>query len=251
MTELEFFNVLTWAWIGVALLTVPYLVFVAAPYGRHARPGWGPTVGPRLGWVLMESPAVLLVGGFFVAGGDYSAPKCIFLGMWMLHYLQRTFVFPMLMKPGARMPLAIVMSGFFFNLVNGYMQGRWLFHFAPAYPMAWFTSPTFIIGAALFLSGYALNLHSDRVLRNLRKPGEKGYKIPRGGLFRFVSAPNYLAEIVEWTGWAIATWSMPGLVFVIWTTANLAPRAFKNHQWYRDTFPDYPKVRKALIPFIV
>jgi len=81
-----------------------------------------------------------------------------------------------------------------------------------------------------------------------RKPGE--YGIPRGGVFEFVSCPNYLGEILEWTGWAIATWSLPGLAFALWTAANLIPRAYANHAWYRKTFPDYPGKRKALIPFV-
>ena len=78
------------------------------------------------------------------------------------------------------------------------------------------------------------------MLRTLRAPGERGYKIPRGGLYRFVSAPNYFGELVEWSGFALAAWSPAALVFVVWTAANLAPRAWANHRWYRRTFPDYP-----------
>ncbi|HSA16026.1 MAG TPA: hypothetical protein P5346_14880 [Spirochaetota bacterium] len=40
------------------------------------------------------------------------------------------------------------------------------------------------------------------------------------------------------------------MYFVLWTIFNLAPRARSNHKWYRDNFPDYPKERKALVPFI-
>jgi hypothetical protein len=57
--------------------------------------------------------------------------------------------------------------------------------------------------------------------------------------------------MIEWTGWAIATLSLPGLVFALWTAANLAPRALKHHAWYRKTFPDYPQSRKAIIPFVL
>jgi protein-S-isoprenylcysteine O-methyltransferase Ste14 len=63
-----------------------------------------------------------------------------------------------------------------------------------------------------------------------------------------VSSPNYLGEITIWLGWALATWSLPGLAFAFWTVANLLPRARANHTWYRQTFPDYPAERKALIP---
>jgi protein-S-isoprenylcysteine O-methyltransferase Ste14 len=82
----------------------------------------------------------------------------------------------------------------------------------------------------------------------LRGPGESGYKIPRGGLFRWLSCPNYFGEILEWSGWAIATWSVPGLAFALWGAANLVPRARATHRFYRETFPDYPKERRALVP---
>jgi len=65
----------------------------------------------------------------------------------------------------------------------------------------------------------------------LRENGNSVYKIPEGGMFNLVSSPNYLGEILEWTGWAIATWSLAGLSFALWTFANLAPRALANHRW--------------------
>ncbi len=107
-----------------------------------------------------------------------------------------------------------------------------------------------ILGLTLFLAGFMINRWADRVLQNLRQPGEKGYKIPFGGLYRWISCPNYLGEIIEWAGWAIATWSLPGLAFAIWTFANLAPRARAHHAWYHQNFPDYPTERKALFPGI-
>jgi steroid 5-alpha reductase family enzyme len=95
-----------------------------------------------------------------------------------------------------------------------------------------------------------LNISSDSILIDLKKQNGNSYKIPQKGLFRLVSSPNYLGEIIEWSGWAIATWSLPGLAFALWTAANLVPRARSNHQWYKKEFTDYPESRKALIPFI-
>jgi steroid 5-alpha reductase family enzyme len=102
----------------------------------------------------------------------------------------------------------------------------------------------------LFVAGFIVNRWADLALRSLRKPGETGYRIPYGGLFRHVSCPNYLGEVVEWCGWALATWSLPGLAFAVWTFANLAPRARAHHAWYHSNFEDYPAERKALIPWI-
>ena len=92
---------------------------------------------------------------------------------------------------------------------------------------------------------------ADATLRGLRAPGSSDYRIPTGGLYEYVSCPNYLGEIIEWTGWAVMTWSLAGLSFAVWTAANLAPRAWTHHRWYRATFPDYPKTRRALLPFVL
>jgi len=70
-------------------------------------------------------------------------------------------------------------------------------------------------------------------------------------MYRYVSCPNYLGEILEWAAWAVLTWSLVGLVFAIWTGANLIPRALAHHKWYQEKFPDYPKDRKAIIPFLL
>lgn len=88
---------------------------------------------------------------------------------------------------------------------------------------------------------------------NLRKPGETGYKIPFGGMFNYVTGANYFGEIVEWTGFAIATgFAAPAVSFAIFTLSNIGPRAIGHHKWYKTTFGDkYPKHRKALIPFVI
>jgi steroid 5-alpha reductase family enzyme len=70
-------------------------------------------------------------------------------------------------------------------------------------------------------------------------------------LFRYVSCPNFLGEILEWTGFAIMTWSPAALAFAVWTLVNLVPRALDHHNWYRSRFEDYPPGRKALIPFVL
>jgi len=103
----------------------------------------------------------------------------------------------------------------------------------------------------IFVAGAFINQRADHLLIHLRKPGETGYKVPRGFLFDYISCPNHFGEIVEWIGFAIMTWSLPGLSFAIWTAANLIPRALNHHEWYQETFDDYPKGRKAVIPSLV
>jgi 3-oxo-5-alpha-steroid 4-dehydrogenase 1 len=226
------------------------LLFVNAPYGRHVRREWGPAVPNHTGWVIMENPAALVFALFFLTG---EAPKNLtafaFLGLWEAHYIHRAFIYPFQIADGRKkMPVVVILMGFVFNCGNAYLNGAYLFSLSGGYPVKWLADPRFICGAALFVLGFTLNRRADRRLRQLRAPGETGYKIPHGGLFERVSCPNYLGEIIEWSGWALATWSMAGLSFAVWTIANLAPRARAHHQWYRENFAEYPAERKALIP---
>ncbi len=252
MSELEFFQGLLWGWFGLSAFVFVLLCFVTAPYGRQRRKGWGPEVPSRLGWLIMELPAVVVpILGAVFASHEGWLPR-FFLGMWLLHYIHRTFIYPWRMRMGnKRMPLFVALSGFSTNIAVNYLIMRWLFTLGPEYPASWALDPRFLAGVALFLVGFAANRHSDRVLRDLRKPGETGYKIPRGGLFRWISCPNYTSELLQWGGFALATWSLPALCFVVWSASNLSPRAIAHHRWYRERFDDYPPERKALIPYLL
>ncbi len=252
MTEQIFFNWFAITWVILAAIIFVVLFFITAPYGKFTRGGWGPSVNRTAGWVIMESPAVLTMILFFVLGNRQVNPVAIaFLILWQIHYLQRTFVFPFRMRGDKKgITLVTVLLGVIFNVGNGYLNGRYLFTLSSPYTVSWFGSPFFIVGVLLFFIGLGINIHSDAVLRSLRKPGETGYQVPQKGMFRYVSAGNYFGEIIEWTGWAVATWSISGFVFLIWTAANLVPRAKSQLKWYRATFPDYPKERKAILPFV-
>ena len=233
--------------VGVFIL----LFFVSAPYGQHIRKGWGPNLNNKLGWFIMEIPTVLIyLIIYFLGERKTDLMSIVFLFIWMLHYGQRTFIFPFLIRAKQPMPVTIISFGMMFNGINTYLQARWIYTLSEPYSDDWIISPFFIAGLSIFLLGFIINLHSDRIIRNLRKPGETDYRISYGGMFRWVSSPTYLGEITEWAGWAVLTLSFPGLIFVFWTFANLAPRALSHHKWYLETFPEYPKDRKALIPFI-
>jgi len=245
-----FFDILVIGWLTVAAVTCVALFFVAAPYGRHTRSGWGPTIENRLGWIVMEAPAALVFAAWFAFGrwAD-TTTALVFFGLWEVHYVHRAFIYPLgLRGRDKRMPVAVVGMAFLFNSVNGYLNGCYLFDFSGGYPSEWLGDPRFVAGLGLFLTGFMVNRQADHTLRHLREPGEGGYRIPYGGLYRWVSCPNYLGEIVEWTGWAVATWSLAGLAFAAWTAANLAPRAWTHHAWYRAHFADYPPERRALVP---
>ena len=239
-----------WTLVIAAPITILVLVFISAPYGRHGRGGWGPTVPGRPAWILMESPTVLGFAVIFWAGGAGSSAAWLLMLLWMLHYVHRTFIFPFRLRSTRPMPLVVASMAFAFQLINITANATWIA--TPGhYPDAWLLDPRAGLGAALFLLGLGINLHADTVLIHLRKPGETGYRIPRGGLYRWITCPNYFGEILIWLGWACATWSLAGLGFALYTIANLAPRAITHHRWYLDRFSDYPPERRALIPLIL
>lgn len=253
MSEAWLFAHLLPAWMALAVVVLVVLLFRGAPYGRHAGGGGGRTLDARWGWVLMEATSPLLMLATFATGRHRGAPWAwVFLGMWLLHYVHRTLVQPFRWrgKP-TPMPWFIPLLGAGFNLVNGYTNGRWLFALDPGYAPGWWRAPHFIIGVVMFAAGLGTNLWADEVLRGLRGKGEGGYRIPQGGLYRWVSCPNYLGEMVEWAGFAVCTGSLPAAAFALWTVANLFPRAIAHHRWYRERFPDYPPERKAVVPFVV
>ena len=250
MSELTVFNGLLVAWFVLAVAVFVALFFMAAPYGRHQRGGWGHTIGNRMGWVIMEATAPVVFAVCFLSGGStVTATTLVFLGLWEAHYLHRAFIYPLGLRGiNKRIPLVVMSFGIIFNVMNGYLNGRYIFNFSGGYAVEWLADPRFIIGLVLFITGFVINRQSDLVLRGLRRDGESGYKIAYGRLYRWVSCPNYLGEITIWIGWAVATWSLPGLAFAFWTVANLLPRARAHHAWYQQNFPDYPPERRALVP---
>ncbi len=244
---------MVWIWIGIAVVMFPVLLKVTAPYGRHSSKGWGPMIPNRLGWVIMELPSLIMFVSFFLFGPNpMSIPMLIFFLLYSAHYINRSIIFPYRTHTSRKlMPLLIALLAICFNLVNGFINGYYFGTISRGYPVDWMCDARFIIGVGVFLAGMVINIRSDNRLLDLRKNTRTGYSLPTGGLFRYVSCPNFFGEILEWTGFAIMTWSPAALAFAIWTAVNLLPRALDHHRWYRKTFEDYPMERKAVIPFIL
>ena len=173
----------------------------------------------------------------------------IFFAIWVFHYFYRSVIFPLRMGPnGSRIPIAIIFSAVSFNIINGFTNG---YYFSNAiYKTNYYCEYNFIIGLLLVIFGFYINFKADNTLLKL-KVQNKGYIIPQGGMYKYISCPNYFGEMIEWLGFSIMTLSFPALIFFIWTFANLFPRALATHNWYHKSFDDYPKNRKAVIPFII
>jgi len=252
MTSDPIYNITLIVWLILSPVIFIALLFIVAPYGRHVRSGWGLAVDSKTAWVVMESVSPLIFILCFIFGkATISISSWALLLLWEAHYFHRAFIYPFSLKSSnEKMPLSVVLSGIFFNLMNASLNGYYVFTLSGGYPNTWITDPRFIIGGIVFISGFIINRQSDYILSKLRQPGDTGYKIPQGGMYRWIACPNYFGEIVIWIGWAIATWSLAGLSFAMWTIANLAPRAMSHRKWYQEQFKNYPASRKTLIPGI-
>ncbi|XP_067115787.1 3-oxo-5-alpha-steroid 4-dehydrogenase 2-like [Osmerus mordax] len=248
----SFLQFLSWGLIFCALAYFVRQTKTHTPYGRYVGCDGPPgrTCPAKLAWFLQELPSflvpVLLV---LTTDSQHSLGRNLLLWTFCLHYFQRTFIYSLLNK-GRPSPLYIVVSAMVFCTVNGFLQAHYLLHCA-TYDGAWLTDIRMGFGLLLFFVGMAINIHSDHILRNLRKPGEVVYKIPKGGMFEYVSGANFFGEIVEWVGYAIATWSISTFSFALFTLCAIGPRAYHHHRYYKERFDEYPKTRRAVIPFLL
>ncbi|MCF0197805.1 MAG: DUF1295 domain-containing protein [Bacteroidaceae bacterium] len=242
----------------IAIIVFVCLYFVTAGYGQFRTRQWGWSIPNKTAWVLMEAPAFLgIIGVLCYAlsrGCAVGWPAWFLFVLFEFHYFQRSFVFPLLMKGKSLMPVAIVLMGVVFNLLNAAMQGGGLFLFPPTDLQQsfgrWFLQGHVVAGVVLFVVGLAVNWHSDHVIRHLRQPGDTRHYLPEKGMYRYVTSANYLGELLEWTGFAIAAATPAAWVFVWWTAANLVPRAHAIHKKYRQEFGEAVGRRKRILPFI-
>jgi len=263
---LSAFYIYLWTMMVVAIATFIALYHVEAGYGILRTDKWGKTINNKWAWFFMELPIFLaMIILWLCSPHKWNIVSFVFLLIFQSHYIQRTLIFPFLLKGKSRMPIGIMCLGISFNILNAMMQGYWIFYVAhiPGNEALfvrvvneggnWFYSWQFILGICFFITGYIINLRSDYIIRHLRKdPNDAKHYFPSGFMFNYVTSANYFGELVEWLGFAILTWSVSGLVFFIWTFANLVPRANAIYKRYQKDFTEEMKdgKLKRVIPFI-
>jgi len=230
---------------SLAVVVFIALNFVEAGYGITFDKKWGFAINNKIAWLCMEAPVFILMTVLCLSSprmipfrmATSFVPFLMFL-FFQTHYIRRSFIFPFLLKGKSKMPVTVMLMGVLFNCCNAFMQGGWLFFKSPEgmYPVSWLWTPQFIIGVIIFFGGMSLNIQSDKIIQNLRKPGDSNHYLPSKGLFRYVTGAHYFGELIEWAGFAILTWSVSGAVFALWTFANLAPRANAVYKKYQKLF---------------
>ena len=246
------FELINYIWIGVAIITFLVLVIfkIKAPYGRHSNAKWGILIPNKWGWFIMELPAFLIMPIITIMGPtEKSELTYLLVLLWILHYFNRTFIFPFRLKTkNKKMPLLIVVSAILFNSINGFLNGYFLGYLNTE--MSSIVSFNVMTGVFVFFTGMYINKTADKHLISLRTSNE-GYQIPHGSLFKYISCPNHFGEVVEWVGFMIIACNLPSMTFAIWTFCNLSPRSLNHHNWYKEKFNNYPKDRKAILPYIL
>ncbi|KAJ0182497.1 hypothetical protein K1T71_001866 [Dendrolimus kikuchii] len=138
----------------------------------------------------------------------------------------------------------------------------WLFTLYVAYHInhPLYTAPCttcFYVGLVGFILCELGNLSIHILLKNLRPPGTKVRRVPVPDgnpfslLFNFVSCPNYTYEFGSWLFFTIMTKCAPAGLFAAAGFYQMAVWAIGKHRNYKKEFPEYPKGRKAILPFIL
>ena len=123
-------------------------------------------------------------------------------------------------------------------------------------PLQFFLSPNVILGTLLFLIASYHQFNCHRILADLRKPSAKTasstYSIPYGDWFKYLSAPHYIADLLVYIAYLIISGGTCPLIWWlnIYTSSAMLYCAITTHYWYKETFKDYPKDRKSVLPFI-
>lgn len=255
----DFYYYFLLAMVLLAVVVFIVLQFVTVAYGMTFNNRWGFSISSKWGWGIMEAPVFIMMSVMYIYAlvhhiCVFNWVTFVFFVLFQLHYIQRSFIFPALMRGNSKMPLSIIFTGFFFNIMNAYMQGGWFYYVATDnYTLDWFKTPQFIIGTILFFVGMVINMHSDRIIRKLRTDkNDNNYYLPKGFLFDKINSANFFGELLEWFAFALLSWSIAGAVFFLWSFANIVPRSKAVYERYIQFFgDDFKKLnRYKIFPFI-
>ena len=157
--SIETYNTFLLVMSAIAVVVFVALQFFEAGYGYLFDRRYGPPVPNKVGWVLMESPVFIAMCVLWaISDRQWDVVPLVLFSVFQLHYFQRSFIFPLLMRGNSKMPLGIVVMGMVFNTLNALMQGGWIFFLSPAdYYADWFSKPFIYIGVAVFFAGMFIN----------------------------------------------------------------------------------------------
>lgn len=203
----------TYVMIISAILTFCGLSIFAAPYGKYSSSkGFGPLMPAQLAWAVMECPNLWVSGLVYYFRDRHTTTTFgnnvnkLALFLFLLHYVNRSIIYPLRMWSSActPMPLSVMVAAFVFCSWNGFNQATSLI-LVDDISNTETNLIRCLVGSAVFLVGFYINVTSDNNLVNSKKQsalnngGVSKYVIPQGGMFKYVSSANYCKIIVFFT----------------------------------------------------
>ena len=143
----------------------------------------------------------------------------------------------------------IIKNCFYYWILFGALTMSLYLH--PDYtPPSWAKPWCFWIAFLLFGFFEFMNLKTHMVLRDLRSPGSSERGIPKGWGFDQVSCANYLWETLAWIVFCVQAQVFSAYVFLAAAIYQMALWAIKKHKRLQKEFPDYPRNRNIMIPYV-
>lgn len=227
-------------------------------------------LGPQIGWstvFLAEyagplfcymltywRPAIFYGPG--AAAKPYHYAVNLAAACWTFHYAKRILETLFVHRfSHATMPMANLFKNCSYYWGFAFYVGYYINH--PLYTPALLKDTQIYAGLLGFLFSELGNFSIHIALRNLRPPGTTERKIPKPTsnpltmLFNFVSCPNYTYEIAAWISFSLMTQALPAFLFTLAGGGQMIIWALGKHRNYRKEFPNYPRGRKSIIPFVI
>jgi len=192
--------------------------------GRYTQDkGWGILVPSKVAWFVMESPNLWVSAISLYISRSHGQtiipiPNIILMSLYIFHYINRSIVYPCKMTNTTPMPLSVMASAFLFCCWNGFNISTFLL-ILHRYDDSYMYDIRFMLGVSLFVIGWLINFTSDNTLLLLRgktiapsdHESKLKYKIPKGGMFEYVSCANYCKSMNSWVFVSIVDGSHPSM----------------------------------------
>ncbi|XP_011084255.1 very-long-chain enoyl-CoA reductase-like [Sesamum indicum] len=249
-------SIYTKAFYGLTILAVGYLG-ISEAIGKHLGYSkfWNSgsntqiLLPSKVGMLLAYTPSLLAgVSSFWVFPNDDGGIRFLMLKSAItIHFLKRDLEVLFLHKFSGYMVLntALIISSTYLTSAASmiYIQHRVQGFPEPSVDLKY-------LGILVFLVGIVGNFYHHYLLSKLRDKNDKGYTIPRGGLFSLVVCPHYLFEILTFIGFSLISQTLFSYLCTAGSAAYLLARSSATRNWYHSKFEDFPKNVKALIPYV-
>ncbi|RCH83725.1 hypothetical protein CU098_004490 [Rhizopus stolonifer] len=201
------------------------------------------TISSQFGMLLAYVPSLMITGVFVLVSFKTGSRLKLISCLSFVHYAKRVLEVLFVHRYSGH---AKLMDNYVISISYA-LFACFLYVFTAQVPTTHQTLSW--LGILLFIVGESMNLYHHLILRHLRKPGQKDYKIPNGAFFDYIWCPHYTCEIVSFIGLVLVTQHVLILLLQIGSAGYLVVRAYNTKQWYLQKFGSVPR-RACLVPCV-